>query len=102
MEEIGEFVVGIEVEKFDAAADLASDKRAWCVEVSSIIDCMDKPERPGIAAIGDNEGFPDSVGLSSSNCLLPAAAAAAAARFAAVSPKLPSPPCPPRGKGNGD
>ena len=50
--------------------------------------------------IGEIDDFPDSVAFSSSNCLLPAAAAAAAARLAAVSPKLPKPPCP-RGKGKG-
>ena len=71
------------------------------MDVNSIIDCIDKPESPGMDPIGERDGFPDSFGLSSSNCLLPAAAAAAAARFAAVIPKLPNPLCP-RGKGKGD
>ena len=61
------------------------------MDVRSIIDCIDKPGIPAIVPIGDNDGFDTSEGLSSNNCLLPAAAAAAAARFAAVSPKFPKP-----------
>ena len=72
------------------------------MDVRSIIDCMDNPvDNPGMFPIGDKDGFPASVTLSSKSCLLPAAADARAARLAAFNPKLPKPACP-RGKGKGD
>ena len=97
----GEFDVGTLDEKLDAAADLASDRSAWWVEVKSIIDCIDKPAIPGIPPIAGIGCLLESPALSSSRCLFPAAAAAAAAILAAVNPKLPKPPWP-KGKGNGE